>query len=47
MQTLSGNALGDFLRASRANVDPHEAGLAGGRGSLQAIEPQFDVYEKE
>jgi transcriptional regulator with XRE-family HTH domain len=33
MQTLSGNALGDFLRASRANVDPQQAGLVGGRGT--------------
>jgi transcriptional regulator with XRE-family HTH domain len=33
MQTLTSNALGDFLRASRANVDPDDAGLAGGRGT--------------
>lgn len=33
MQTLTGNALGDFLRASRGNLDPKEAGLAGGRGT--------------
>ena len=33
MQTLTGNALGDFLRASRGNLDPEDAGLAGGRGT--------------
>jgi transcriptional regulator with XRE-family HTH domain len=33
MHTLSGNALGDFLRASRANLDPEDAGLVGGRGT--------------
>lgn len=33
MQTLTGNALGDFLRASRGNLDPEEAGLVGGRGT--------------
>jgi transcriptional regulator with XRE-family HTH domain len=33
VQTLTGNALGDFLRASRGNLDPEEAGLVGGRGT--------------
>ncbi|TXN28945.1 helix-turn-helix transcriptional regulator [Lacisediminihabitans profunda] len=33
MHTLTGNALGEFLRASRGNLDPEEAGLAGGRGT--------------
>lgn len=33
METLTGNALGDFLRASRSNLDPEEAGLVGGRGT--------------
>ncbi|MDF2444678.1 MAG: hypothetical protein JWR01_2881 [Subtercola sp.] len=33
MQTFTGNALGDFLRASRAHLDPVEAGLVGGRGT--------------
>jgi transcriptional regulator with XRE-family HTH domain len=33
MQTLTGNALGDFLRACRGSLDPEEAGLAGGRGT--------------
>jgi transcriptional regulator with XRE-family HTH domain len=33
MQTFADNALGDFLRASRAGLDPVDAGLVGGRGS--------------
>lgn len=33
MSTLTGNSLGDFLRASRANLDPDDAGLVGGRGT--------------
>jgi transcriptional regulator with XRE-family HTH domain len=33
MQTFAENALGDFLRASRAGLDPVDAGLVGGRGS--------------
>ena len=33
MQTRTGNALGDFLRASRGNLDPDDAGLVGGRGT--------------
>jgi len=34
MQTSSAdNALGDFLRASRAGLDPADAGLVGGRGT--------------
>jgi len=33
MQTLTGNALGDFLRASRGRLDPEDAGLVGGRGT--------------
>ncbi len=32
MRTSTGNTLGDFLRASRAGLDPGDAGLAGGRG---------------
>jgi transcriptional regulator with XRE-family HTH domain len=33
MQRSTGNALGDFLRASRAGLDPDDAGLVGGRGT--------------
>jgi transcriptional regulator with XRE-family HTH domain len=33
MQISTGNALGDFLRASRAGLDPDDAGLVGGRGN--------------
>lgn len=33
MQISTGNALGDFLRASRAGLDPDDAGLVGGRGT--------------
>jgi transcriptional regulator with XRE-family HTH domain len=33
MQNSTGNALGDFLRATRAGLDPDDAGLIGGRGS--------------
>ena len=33
MQISADNALGDFLRASRAHLDPADAGLAGGRGT--------------
>lgn len=33
MQTSAGNTLGDFLRASRAHLDPTEAGLVGGQGT--------------
>lgn len=33
MNTLADNALGDFLRASRASLDPADAGLAGGSGT--------------
>jgi transcriptional regulator with XRE-family HTH domain len=33
MQISTGNALGDFLRASRAALDPDDAGLLGGRGN--------------
>jgi transcriptional regulator with XRE-family HTH domain len=33
MQNLGGNDLGDFLRASRAHLDPDDAGLVGGRGT--------------
>jgi transcriptional regulator with XRE-family HTH domain len=39
MQTFSGNALGDFLRASRAKLDPREAGLigVGAHGSTRRV----------
>lgn len=33
MDTFGTNALGDFLRASRASIDPVDAGLLGGRGT--------------
>jgi len=33
MQISADNALGEFLRASRAHLDPTDAGLAGGRGT--------------
>ncbi|CAN5196288.1 helix-turn-helix transcriptional regulator [soil metagenome] len=33
MNTLADNALGDFLRASRAGLEPGDAGLTGGRGA--------------
>jgi transcriptional regulator with XRE-family HTH domain len=33
MHPLTGNALGDFLRATRGNLDPDDAGLTGGRGT--------------
>ena len=33
MASTSGNALGDFLRASRAGLDPLDAGLVGGGGN--------------
>jgi len=33
MTISTGNALGDFLRASRANLDPDDAGIMGGRGT--------------
>jgi len=33
MEPFTGNALGEFLRASRAHLDPEDAGLVGGRGT--------------
>lgn len=33
MHNSTGNDLGDFLRATRAGIDPDDAGLIGGRGS--------------
>jgi transcriptional regulator with XRE-family HTH domain len=33
MRTFADNALGDFLRASRAALDPLDAGLVGGQGA--------------
>jgi len=33
MHTSTGNELGDFLRASRAHLDPEDAGIFGGRGT--------------
>jgi len=37
MQNLSGNALGDFLRASRAGIEPADAGLASGVGTRRVV----------
>jgi transcriptional regulator with XRE-family HTH domain len=37
MQLSTSNALGDFLRASRADLHPDDAGLVGGRGTRRVV----------